>query len=162
VSEVDFTGYYPGVIGQITQLHATYYAEHWGFDLSFEAQVGRELSEFLAGFEARRDFFQAARDGDHLAGAVVLDGGQPPEDGARLRWFIVNQGFRGQGVGGRLIDQALAFARGAGHGRVHLWTFEGLEPARRLYERAGFHLAEEHRIEQWGDSINEQKFVLDL
>ena len=162
MAEVEYTGYYLGVIGQVTQLHATYYADNWGFDLSFEAQVGRELSEFLAGFQARRDFFRAARTGDRFAGSVALDGNHPEDEGARLRWFIVDQAFRGQGVGGRLIEEALDFARQAGHGRLHLWTFDGLDAARRIYERAGFELAEEHSIEQWGDLIKEQKFVLDL
>ncbi len=162
MAEVEYTGYYPGVIGQVTQLHATYYADNWGFDLSFEAQVGRELSEFLAGFQARRDFFRAARAGDRFAGSVALDGNHPEDEGARLRWFIVERAFRGQGVGGRLIEETLDFARQAGHGRLHLWTFAGLDAARRIYERAGFELNEVHRVQQWGDLIEEQKFVLDL
>jgi len=148
------------VIGQIIQLHAVYYAQHWGLDLSFEAQVGRELSEFLAEFQPQRDFFRAARDQGRLAGAVALDGGQ--EEGARLRWFIVDPAWQGQGLGRRLLGEALAFGRAAGHRRIFLWTFAGLDAARRQYEAAGFRLAEEHPVEQWGRSIAEQKFVLEL
>ncbi|MCB2228460.1 MAG: GNAT family N-acetyltransferase [Desulfarculaceae bacterium] len=157
---VEFTGYYPGVIGEITRLHAVYYADNWGFDLSFESQVGRELAEFLARFNPARDFFVAARGPQGLAGAVALDG--EFAEGARVRWFIVDPAMQGSGLGRDLLDMLLGFARAAGHRRLFLWTFQGLEAARKLYEQAGFVLDEEHRVEQWGDAIIEQKLVLEL
>ncbi|MEW5914376.1 MAG: GNAT family N-acetyltransferase [Thermodesulfobacteriota bacterium] len=160
MEEVELSGYYPGLIGQITQLHAVYYAQHWGLDLSFEAQVSRELSEFMAGFQPQRDFLRAARQGERLAGAVALDGSQT--EGARLRWFIVDPAWQGTGLGQRLLSEALAYGRAAGHRRLFLWTFAGLDAARRLYEAAGFRLAEEHPMQQWGQAIVEQKFVLDV
>ncbi|NNG08385.1 MAG: GNAT family N-acetyltransferase, partial [Desulfobacteraceae bacterium] len=52
---LELTGYYPGAVGKITEIHATYYSEHWGFDVSFETQVGREFSEFIKDFEENRD-----------------------------------------------------------------------------------------------------------
>jgi GNAT superfamily N-acetyltransferase len=148
------------VIGEVTRLHAAYYAEHWNFDLSFEAQVGRELAEFMVRTDPARDFFLAARGPRGLAGAVALD--SAPQEGARLRWFIVDPAAQGGGLGRELLSRALDFARRAGHSRVFLWTFAGLEAARRLYERAGFTLAEEHPVSQWGSEIIEQKYVLDL
>jgi len=160
VPGVEFTGYYPGVIGEITRLHATYYADNWGFDLSFESQVGRELAEFLARFNPARDFFLTARGPDGLAGAVALDG--EFSEGARVRWFIVNPDQQGAGLGRDLLTMMLSFARAVGHRRLFLWTFDGLDAARRLYEEAGFVLTEEHLVEQWGDSIKEQKLVLEL
>lgn len=160
MEEVELSGYYPGLIGQITQLHAVYYAQHWGLDLSFEAQVSRELSEFMVGFQPQRDFLRAARQGERLAGAVALDGSQA--EGARLRWFIVDPAWQGQRLGRRLLNEAMVFGRAAGHLHLFLWTFAGLDAARRLYEAAGFSLAEEHPVQQWGRSIVEQKFVLDV
>ncbi|MCF8032726.1 MAG: GNAT family N-acetyltransferase [Desulfarculaceae bacterium] len=157
---VEFIDYYPGVIGEVTCLHAVYYAENWGFDLSFEAQVGRELAEFMARLDPDRDFFLAARDQDGLVGAVAMDG--TSEEGVRLRWFIVRPDQHGSGLGRRLLERALDFVRAAGHERVFLWTFEGLDAARKLYDQAGFTVAEEHLVEQWGDSIKEQKLVLEL
>jgi GNAT superfamily N-acetyltransferase len=61
-----------------------------------------------------------------------------------------------------LLQQAIEFCRDAGHKTVFLWTFEGLEAARTLYEQAGFKLCEAHQIQQWGQTINEQKFKLIL
>lgn len=156
----EFAGYYPGVIGEVTRLHATYYARHWGLDLSFEAQVSRELAEFLQRAEPARDLFLAARGREGLGGCVALDGA--PEEGARLRWFIVEPVWHGQGLGRELLSRSLEFARRAGHRKVFLWTFAGLDAARRLYEAAGFTLAEAHRVNQWGNEITEQRFELHL
>jgi hypothetical protein len=40
-----------------------------------------------------------------------------------------------------------------------LWTFDGLNAARRLYEQSGFILTESYRGAQWGREVTEQKFV---
>ncbi len=156
----EFVGYYPGVIGEVTRLHATYYAQHWGLDLSFESQVSRELAEFLTRADPARDLFLAARGPAGLAGSVALDSGF--DEGARLRWFIVDPAWQGRGLGRELMNRCLDFARQAGHRGVFLWTFAGLDAARRLYDLAGFTLAEEHRVEQWGNNITEQKLALNL
>ena len=156
--ETEFRGYYPGVVGAITTLHAVYYHEHWGFDITFETQVGRELSEFMGRFHRDRDYFGAAVVGNRFAGAVAIDAGGASSEGARLRWFIVEPEFRGRGIGTTLIGEALAFCRTRGY-RVYLWTFEGLHAARCLYEREGFRLSEEHESSPWGRRIKEQKFV---
>lgn len=163
---VQVGGYYPGVLGLVTGLHGRYYAEHWGFDLSFEAQVGFELSEFMARFRDGRDGFWSALVDGHFAGAVAVDGpgGAGPghgELGARLRWFIVEPLYHGLGLGNLLLGRALDFCSRAGHRRVHLWTFRGLDQARALYERHGFVLREEQPVRQWGGEIREQLFVRD-
>lgn len=160
--EIIYGGYWPGVIGKITGLHGSYYAEHWGFDISFEAQVGRELSEFLQDFRDGRDFFRTARAWNRFAGSIAIDGKEAGSKGARLRWFIVAPEFQGRGIGRRLILEAVDFCRKAGYGRLNLWTFKGLDRARSLYESEGFRLAGEQDIRKWGNSITEQMFLLDL
>jgi len=157
---VELTGYFPGAVGKITELHAVYYHDHWGFDISFETQVGRELSEFLSGFSPERDGFWLAMLNGAFAGAVAIDGSQA--EGARLRWFIVRPELQGAGVGTALVRKAVDFCRAAGHKKVFLWTFKGLEAARIVYEREGFTLIEEHEVAQWGSVIEEQKFELAL
>lgn len=160
--DVTFSGYYPGVIGEITRLHATYYHDHWGFDISFETQVGRELSEFMRDFREDRDLLVAARVNRRFAGAIAIDGHSQIAGEARLRWFIVHPDFQSLGLGQKLIRQAIEFCRQAGFCRVILWTFQGLDSARRLYESAGFVLTEQHEVRQWGSNIAEQKFELGL
>ncbi|MBI4966336.1 MAG: GNAT family N-acetyltransferase [Desulfomonile tiedjei] len=159
---VEFTEYYPGVLGRITELHATYYHENWGFDLSFEIQVARELAEFMSRFNESRDGLWVAKSENGLAGAVAIDGDLSETEGARLRWFIVEPVLQGRGVGRQLIKKAVEFCIAAGHRKVFLWTFKGLDSARSLYELEGFRLLEEHDVNQWGQQIQEQKFELIL
>jgi len=161
-AQIKLTGYYPGAIGQVTRLHSVYYNDNWGFDLSFEAQVAQELAEFLVRYRPERDLFLAARAQAELAGSIAMDGGLGPGQGVRLRWYIVDPRFQGQGIGNRLLGAALDFCRRAGHRRIFLWTFAGLDRARRRYEQVGFTLVEEHRVAQWGSKITEQKFELIL
>jgi GNAT superfamily N-acetyltransferase len=159
---LELVGYYPGVVGKITEIHATYYYENWGFDVSFETQVGTELSAFIRDFDANRDGFWVARMDGEFAGAVAIDGREIDEEGARLRWFIVPPEFQGRGVGDTLIKRAVNFCRKAKIRKVYLWTFEGLDEARSLYEREGFRLSQEHDVYQWGQDIREQKYELDI
>jgi GNAT superfamily N-acetyltransferase len=162
VMEIKFHGYYPGVVGKITEIHAVYYKEHWGFDVSFETQVGRELSEFIDNFDDDRDGLWVATKDGIFAGAVAIDGQMADIEGARLRWFIVAPGFQNTGLGKELISQAVEFCRKKKYPKVFLWTFEGLDAARRLYERENFRLIETHSVDQWGRHIKEQKFELIL
>jgi GNAT superfamily N-acetyltransferase len=159
---VELVGYSPGVLAEIILAHAVYYHEHWGFDISFEVQEATELAEFLKRYRDDLDGLWVARVEGNFAGAIAIDGSRQNEDGARLRWFIVVPEFQGLGIGRMLIDEAVAFCRSAGHHKVFLWTFRGLETARHLYEQAGFRIAQQHEVDQWGQMILEQKFELSL
>ena len=160
MAEIKIHGYYPGVVGKITEIHAVYYHEHWGFDVSFETQVGRELSIFVSEFDENRDGFWAATANGKFAGAVAIDGHDAVTDGARLRWFIVDPEFQSAGLGNRLISLAVQFCKDKEYPKIFLWTFEGLDAARRLYERHNFRLCETQEVDQWGQHIREQKFEL--
>ena len=160
MTQLKIQGYYPGVIGKITELHGVYYYENWGFDVTFEAQVGRELAEFVARFNEKRDGLWVATRHGVFAGSIAIDGVDAVQDGARLRWFIVDPQFQKTGVGRKLIALAIEFCVQQGFPGVYLWTFKGLESARRLYESVGFQLCEESRVAQWGQTIMEQKYEL--
>jgi len=92
-------------------------------------------------------------------GSVAIDGQAAASQGARLRFFLVDETRQGRGIGHRLLDRALEFCERAGHERVFLWTFAGLDAARTLYESRGFRLLDEHADTQWGTTVREQKFV---
>jgi GNAT superfamily N-acetyltransferase len=155
-------GYLPGAIGRITQLHATYYSQNWGFGLFFEAKVAAELSAFLSRFETTRDGFWTLCDGNRIEGSLAIDGIHAHEQGAHLRWFILSEHLHGKGWGNRLMKAAMGFCHNRGYRRVYLWTFEGLFAARHLYEKFGFRLTEQHDGKQWGARVREQKFVRQL
>lgn len=160
---IELTGYAPGDIGRVVALHADYYAARWDFGRAFEAKVAAELGAFLAGFDAERDGFWVARLDGQLIGSLSIHGRDPggrdtDQGDARLRFFITDPAFQGRGVGTKLMDAAMEFCDGAGFKRVWLSTFEGLDPARRLYERHGFRLTDTHPGDQWGREVREQTF----
>ena len=152
--------YVPGIIGRIAELHGLYYSEHWGFDLYFEAKVATELSEFLIRYHTHQDGLWIARVDGRVEGSIVIDGIRAQDEGAHLRWFILSDTLRGKGVGKSLMNEAVAFCKSKAYKKVHLWTFEGLDAARHLYESAGFKMMKQRRGVQWGTEVNEQYFEL--
>ena len=127
-----------------------------------KAKVATELSQFLCRLDPERDgFWSAIRDG-RVEGSIAIDGVKAETEGAHLRWFILSDALRAQGVGNHLLRDALAFCRKKGYSRVFLWTFKGLEPARHLYEKFGFELVEQIEGEQWGKRVPEQRYVLEF
>ncbi len=153
-------GYRPGCIGRITELHARHYHRLADFGLAFESKVARELAAFCEGYVDGRDGLWLALAGGRIEGSIAIDGAHVQRDGAHLRWFIVSEGLRGRGAGSRLLASAMAFCRKCGYRRVYLWTFEGLDAARHLYEKSGFRLVQQQRGAQWGTEVNEQRFDL--
>ena len=158
------TGYLPGAIGRITELHGRFYAENWQFGVFFEAKLASGLAEFMLRYDPSRDAMWSVIQNNRLEGSITIDGlhGLDPDQGAHLRWFIMSDALRGQGFGNRLLDAAIQFCRDQHYPSIHLSTFAGLHAARKLYENAGFILTHEQRGAQWGTEVTEQKFVLDL
>ena len=155
-------GYIPGSLGRVAELHGTYYHQHWGFGLFFEAKVATELAAFLGRYDEQKDGFWTALVEGHIEGSITIDGAHAATEGAHLRWFIMSDELRGKGVGNQLMNTAMDFCRSRGYRRVYLWTFEGLNAARHLYEKNGFRLVEQHKGNQWGREVNEQRFELEL
>lgn len=155
-------GYLPGVIGRVVEMHGTYYADNWKFGPFFESKVATELSEFIGRYDPEQDAFWCVVRDERVEGSLTIDGIHAAGKGAHLRWFIMSDSLRGQGYGKRLIDEAVKFCKSRNYPRIYLWTFDGLYAARKLYENAGFELVHEHKGQQWGTEVTEQKFVLQL
>jgi GNAT superfamily N-acetyltransferase len=157
-------GYIPGSIGRIAEIHGVYYHEHWGFGPFFEAKVATELAEFTGRYDDKRDGLWTALLGGRIEGSIAIDGihAEEMDMGAHLRWFIVSASLHERGIGSQLIAAAMRFCRNRGYQKIYLWTFEGLDPARHLYEKNGFTLMEQQRGTMWGAEVNEQRFELSL
>lgn len=153
------TRLFPGAIGTITALHGQYYARHWGFGTFFEAKVAAELAAFSQRI-AENDLVLLAKDEAGLTASLILDLNDPASGprGAHLRWFITADRARGTGIGRALLSRALAHADRHSAGKVWLTTFQGLAPARHLYESAGFTLTRAAEGEAWGSRVIEQEF----
>ena len=121
-----------------------------------------ELAALLSRYDERKDDFWTAPVGRRIEGSITIDAAHTLSEGVHSRWFIMSDGLRGQGVGNQLMNTAIGFCRSCGYSRVYLWTFEGLNPARHLYEKNGFRLVKQHKGNQWGREVNEQRFDLVL
>lgn len=162
MNELTISGYRPGALGKIVELHGTYYNRHWNFGLQFELMVAKEMAEFLSRFNPSHDGFWLALDGDRIVGSITIDGSRHATEGARLRWFIADEAYSGHGLGNRLMTEAVEFCHRNGFKRIYLRTIVGLHAARHLYDKFGFKLVEEHPSETFGAPAIEQLFELFL
>ena len=149
-----------GDFGWMVERHGVLYAEEYGWDETFEGLVAEIVGAFARAHDpARERAFVAELDG-RRAGCVLCV--RDDDDSARLRILLVEPWARGHGLGTRLVDECIAFARAAGYTRMVLWTNDVLVAARRIYERAGFTLVEEGRHRAFGQDLVEQTWALDL
>jgi DNA-binding MarR family transcriptional regulator/GNAT superfamily N-acetyltransferase len=131
----------PGDLGWVVERHGRLYAQEFGWDARFETLVARIVAEMTAAPDpARERCWIAERDGQRL-GSVFL--ARDDEDTARLRLLLVEPSARGEGLGRRLVEAAVAFARRAGYREMVLWTHRELHAARRIYAGVGFRKTEE-------------------
>lgn len=153
-------GYRPGVIAEALALEMAYFTPTWGFGRMFEAKLAADMGEFFARYDDTRDLFLGAVDRDErLIGTVTIDGSDAAGYGAQLRWLVVSPCAQGQGVGRALMKRVDGFLRARAYRRTFLTTFEGLEAARRLYERFGFRLIAEEANDPWSGTVGTQTFV---
>jgi GNAT superfamily N-acetyltransferase len=156
------TGYRTGIIGRTVEMHARYYARTVGFGLFFENRLALGLADFVKRLDTPANQLWAAMNAGHIVGTIAIDGEDLGDDIAHLRWFIVDDGQRGSGIGRRLLAAAISFCDQQHFREIQLWTFKGLDAARRLYEEAGFTLDEERPGRQWGEEVVEQRFTRKL
>lgn len=152
-------GYTPRLFGRMVDMHAACYENLVASGPTFEAKVAAESAAFAQRIAHPENEIWYAEVADEIVGTIAVDGEALEPGQALLRWFIVEDGCREAGIGRALIAHALAFCDERRFGEVHLWTFAGLDAARKLYEEHGFSLAEETPGERWGATVLEQRFV---
>ncbi len=149
----------PGDMGEIIRLHGVLYASEYGFDHSFEPYVALPLAEFVKSGSERERIWIVEMD-DRLAGSMAIVAAEA--EIAQLRWLLLAPEVRGMGMGRRLVEEGVAFARQAGYAHIFLWTISFLDAATHIYREAGFTRTEQQQHRIWGVSLTEQRFDLQL
>ncbi len=137
-----------GDLGQVIAGQARLYAQEFGWNQEFEGLVSDITGQFVREFQPEAEACWVADLGGEIVGSVFVV--RQDAETAKLRMLYVDRAARGQGLGQRLVDEAMQFARGRGYSRMTLWTNDVLSSARKIYQARGFELVSEEPHHSFG------------
>lgn len=150
----------PGDIGWVVHAHGRFYAEEYGWDERFEALVAEIAAAFVQNFDRKRErCWIAEMDGEPVGSVFVV---KDTKTTAKLRLLIVDPKARGRGLGKRLVEECIRFAREKGYRRLALWTQSNLAAARGIYRVAGFRKVREEKHASFGVKLTGEYWELEL
>jgi DNA-binding MarR family transcriptional regulator/N-acetylglutamate synthase-like GNAT family acetyltransferase len=150
-----------GDFGWIVSRHAELYAKEYGWNEPFEGLCAQIVADFVNNFDPKRERCWIAEiDGENVGCVMMVKDEQPGV--ARLRLLLVDPKGRGLGLGTRLVDECVRFARAAGYRKITLWTHSILSAARHVYEGAGFTLTSSEPRHTWGQDVVAEFWDLEL
>lgn len=149
-----------GDFGWVIQRHGALYRSEYAWDETFESLVARIVADYIEKRDPSREAAWIAEMDGQRMGCIFCT--RKNDEVAQLRILLVEPAARGLGIGTRLVDECVRFARRGGYKQMMLWTNDVLVAARRIYERAGFRLVEEDEHHSFGHDLVGQNWTLDL
>jgi DNA-binding MarR family transcriptional regulator/N-acetylglutamate synthase-like GNAT family acetyltransferase len=137
-----------GDLGWVVHRQGALYAQEWRYNEEFEALAAAIVAEFVQHLVPSKERCWIAEKDGEIVGSVFLV--RKSKTVAKLRLLLVEPAARGLGIGSRLIDECVRFARQAGYRKITLWTQSELKAARRLYQKAGFTRTGEKKHDSFG------------
>lgn len=150
----------PGDMGWVADRHGALYSEEYGLNEKMEAYVAEVVAKFLRDFDPAREHCWIAELDGVRVGSVFLV--KESDAVGRLRLLIVEPQARGLGVGRRLVEECVRFARRTGYREVTLWTHSILTAARRIYDSVGFRIVETETHDEFGPELVGETWTLRL
>lgn len=150
----------PGDMGWIVHRQAILYAEEYGWDETYEALAAEIVAQFIRNYDPKRERCWVAEKDGARVGAVFV--AKASDEVAKLRLLHVESETRGLGIGKRLVEECVRFARQTGYQKMTLWTQSILHAARHLYEQAGFHVVHEEQHHSFGKDLTAETWELRL
>jgi DNA-binding MarR family transcriptional regulator/N-acetylglutamate synthase-like GNAT family acetyltransferase len=150
----------PGDMGWIVARHGALYAQEYGWDDKLEALTAEIVAAFIRNYDPKLERGWIAERAGENVGCVLLVKASPRV--ARLRLLLVEPSARGLGIGARLVEECLLFARSVGYRKVTLWTHSVLTAARHVYENAGFKLVAKESHDEFGKTLVGETWDLEL
>ena len=158
--EATFRAPRPGDFGWMVRRHAELYAEEYGWTEPFEGLCAQIVADFANNNDPRRERCWIAEvDGENVGSVMLV---KDTLEIARIRLLLVDPKARGLGLGSRLTDECIRFARVTGYKKITLWTHRVLKAARHIYEKAGFKLVRSERHSKWGRPVVSEHWDLEL
>ena len=150
----------PGDMGWIVHRQAILYADEYGWDGTYEALAAEIVAQFIKNFDPKRErAWVAEKDGERVGAVFVA---KRSDQIAKLRLLHVERQARGLGIGKRLVEECIRFARQAGYQKMTLWTQSILHAARHIYEKAGFQVVHEEKHHSFGKDLTAETWELNL
>ncbi len=138
-------------MGWVVHRHGVIYEQEYGWDEQFEALVADIVSKFIRNHDSKRERCWIAEQAGRNVGAVFLV--KKTRHIAKLRLLIVDPQARGSGIGSRLVNECIRFARKAGYKKITLWTHSILTAARNIYQKEGFELTQSEAYHSFGQDL---------